>query len=102
MNLTIKERLSILQILPESGSLSDMVDIMEIVKKVRITQEEKTKVEYRETSGAITWNISKDEGADIDFTFEELSILKKAVSKVDKEGRVNMSNLDICLKINSL
>ena len=100
MNLTIKERLSILQILPESGSLSDMVDIMEIVKKVRITQEEKTKVEYRETS--ITWNISKDEGADIDFTFEELSILKKAVSKVDKEGRVNMSNLDICLKIKNL
>lgn len=102
MKLYVKERLSILQMLPENGSLSEMVDVMEIVKKVRITQEEKTKIEYKETSGSIIWNVTKDEGIDIEFTFEEISVLKSAVARMDKEKKINMSILDVCLRIKNL
>ena len=41
MKLNVKERVAILQMLPETGSLVEMVDIMEIVKKVRLEEEEK-------------------------------------------------------------
>ena len=102
MTLYVKERLAILQMLPENGSLSEMVDVMEIVKKIRITQEERTKIEYKETSGSIIWNISKDEGLDVDFTFEEISVLKDAVSRMDREKKINMSILDVCLRIKNL
>lgn len=102
MKLYVKERLAILQMLPENGSLSEMVDVMEIVKKIRITQEERTKIEYKETSGSIIWNISKDEGLDVDFTFEEISVLKDAVSRMDREKKINMSILDVCLRIKNL
>jgi hypothetical protein len=102
MKLYVKERLAMLQMLPENGSLSEMVDVMEIVKKIRITQEERTKIEYKETSGSIVWNISKDEGLDVDFTFEEISVLKDAVSRMDREKKINMSILDVCLRIKNL
>ena len=102
MVLKIKDRIAILDMLPQTGSISEMVDIMEIIKKMRVGKVEKDKVEYVETQNSISWNINLDEGKEIEFSFEELTILKTAVKKLDSEKRVNAANLDICLKINSL
>lgn len=102
MKLNVKERVAILQMLPETGSLVEMVDIMEIVKKVRLEEEEKNNIEFKETKNSLSWNTFKDLGKDIEFKHEEISILKAAVRRLDEEKRINVSNLDICLKINSL
>lgn len=102
MNLSVKDRIAIMDMLPQAGSISEMIDIMEIIKKVRLGQEEKTEIEFRESQGSISWNASSDKGKEIEFSFEELSILKAAVKKLDSEKKVNAANLDICLKINSL
>lgn len=102
MNLNVKDRVAIMEILPQTGNISEMIDTMEIVKKVRITKEEKDKIGYRELSHSISWDANLDEGKEVEFSFEELSILKAAVRKLDQEKRVNAANLDICLKINSL
>ena len=102
MKLNVKERVAILQMLPETGSLVEMVDIMEIVKKVRLEEEEKNNIEFKETRNSLSWNAVKDLGNDIEFKHEEISILKAAVRRLDEEKRINVSNLDICLKINSL
>lgn len=102
MNLSVQERIAILQMLPQNGSLYEMVDIMEIIKKVRITSEEKDKLEYAEGKGVISWNVNKDLGKEVEFSHDEISILKSAVKKLDEEKKVNAANLDICLKINSL
>ena len=102
MKLNVKERVAILQMLPETGSLVEMVDIMEIVKKVRLEEEEKNNIEFKETKNSLSWNAVKDLGKDIEFKHEEISILKAAVRRLDEEKRISVSNLDICLKINSL
>lgn len=102
MKLNVKERVAILQMLPETGSLVEMVDIMEIVKKVRLEEEEKNNIEFKETKNSLSWNAFKDLGKDIEFKHEEISILKAAVRRLDEEKGINVSNLDICLKINSL
>lgn len=102
MNLSVKDRIAIMDMLPQAGSISEMIDIMEIIKKVRLDQEEKSKIEFRESQGSISWNATLDKGKEIEFSFEELSILKVAVKKLDSEKKVNAANLDICLKINSL
>lgn len=102
MILNIKERLSIVQMLPENGSIVEMMDIMEIMKKVRIDHEEKIKVDYKEANGSITWNPSLDEGKEVVFKHEEITLLKDAVKKLDESKGVNFGNLDICIKLNSL
>ena len=102
MNLNVQERIAILQMLPQNGSLYEMVDIMEIIKKVRITSEEKDELEYMKGKGVISWNINKDLGKEVEFKHDEIGILKSAVKKLDEEKKVNVSNLDICLKINNL
>lgn len=102
MELKVKDRIAIMDMLPQVGSISDMVDIMEIIKKVRLSQEEKNKIEYKESKGSVSWNTLFDEGKEIEFTLDELNILKASVTKLDLEKKVNAANLDICLKINSL
>lgn len=102
MNLKIKDRIAIIQMLPQSGSLSEMVDIMEIVKKSRLTAQEKLDVDFKETANSAMWNIAKDLGVDVNFTLDELSVLKAAVKKLDLEKGITANNLEICLQINSL
>lgn len=102
VQLKIKDRLAILQMLPQQGSLEEMVDIMEIIKKIRLEQEEKDKVNYKELGQTISWDITKDVGKEVDFKFEEVQILKNAVKLLDDNKKVNISNFDICLKINQL
>lgn len=102
MKLNIKERLSILQMLPETGNIMEMVDIMEIIKKIRLSDTEKVDIDYKEANGTISWNINKDSGLDVEFTHDEVSILKNSVKKLDQDKKVNISNLDMCLKINKL
>lgn len=100
--LYIKDRLAILQMLPQQGSLQEMVDIMEIIKKIRVEQAEKEEIGYKENNQSISWDITKDKGKEIDFKYEEIAILKNAVKTLDESKRINAANLDICLKINSL
>lgn len=102
MELKVKDRIAIMDMLPQAGSISEMIDIMEIIKKVRLGQEEKTRIEFRESQGSISWNASLDKGKEIEFSFEELTILKTAVKKLDSEKKVNAANLDICLNISKL
>lgn len=102
MKLNIKDRLVIIQILPQTGSISEMVDVMEIVKKVRLSAEEKVEINYVETSNSASWNAAVDQGKDIEFSLDELNILRSAVKKLDEEKQINISNLDLCLKINKL
>lgn len=102
MELKIRDRIAIMDMLPKTGSIMEMVDIMGIIKKVRIEQEEKIQLNYKESNGVISWDIEFDKGKSVNFTFEELSILKESVKKLDSEKLVNAANLDICLKINSL
>lgn len=102
MELKIRDRIAIMDMLPKTGSIMEMVDIMGIIKKVRIEQEEKIQLNYKESNGIISWDIEFDKGKSVNFTFEELSILKESVKKLDSEKLVNAANLDICLKINSL
>lgn len=102
MNLTVRERLEIVQMLPQNGSIMEMIDIMSILKKIRLTQEEKTQIKYKELDNKIMWDASESLEKDITFTHEEITILKDSVHRLDKNKEVNPSNLDICIKINQL
>lgn len=102
MNLSINDRLAIIQLLPTTGSLTEVVDIIEIIKKVRVGQEEKDLLKFKETPESILWDSSLDSGKEIVFTHEEVAILKDAVKILDSKRLITFSNVDICLKIKNL
>ena len=61
MIFTIKDRLILLQILPTYGSLSEMVDVMDLAKELKLNDKEKQQINYNDKiNNQILWDISKD------------------------------------------
>lgn len=82
MELRIKERLYILQILPKEGSFSDFNQKRNILKKIAITEKEtKTfSIVERPEENRIEWDQKKDAAQPlvVEFTNDELLYMKRA------------------------
>lgn len=103
MILKIKERLILLQILPTQGSLSEMVEIMDLAKRLKLNDEEKNSVSFNEDSkGNITWDIDKDPNIDITISSDMIKILKETINKLDKDKKITPQLVDLAIKITKL
>ena len=60
MILNIKERLMLIGLIPQEGTLSEMVDIYDLVRELKLTDEEKELIGYKEGSLGASWNAEKD------------------------------------------
>ena len=103
MIFKIKERLILLQILPTQGSLSEMVEIMDLAKQLKLNDEEKNSVSFNEDSkGNITWDIDKDPNIDITISSDMIKILKETINKLDKDKKITPQLVDLAVKITKL
>ncbi len=103
MIFKIKERLILLQILPTQGSLSEMVEIMDLAKQLKLNDEEKNSVSFNEDSkGNITWDIDKDPNIDITISSDMIKILKETINKLDKDKKITPQLVDLAIKITKL
>lgn len=103
MIFKIKERLILLQILPTQGSLSEMVEIMDLAKQLKLNDEEKNSVSFSEDSkGNITWDIDKDPNIDITISSDMIKILKETINKLDKDKKITPQLVDLAIKITKL
>lgn len=100
--MSIKDRLTIMALLPSSGKMTDLVEIIDLVKLIKFTEEEKTQIEYKEVDGRIMWNPTKEVIKEIEINFEQLRIIKEQIQKLDKEEKINLNTLDTCLKFSKL
>jgi vacuolar-type H+-ATPase subunit B/Vma2 len=82
MELGIKDRIYIPQMLPEKNSFAEFSLKKSIVGKVAITEKDRTDYEIKEDKekGMITWNVEKEKSMPlvIEFTKEELAYIKKS------------------------
>lgn len=103
MILNIKDRIILLQLLPTQGSLSEMVDIMDLAKKIKLDDNTKKLISYVEDkNGNISWDIDKDPNIEVELTNDITNILKKVISNLDKEKKITAQMLDLALKISKL
>ncbi len=99
MKLKIKDRLIVLGLLPQEGSLSQMVDIYDLARELKLSDEEKEEVGYNENGQSITWDYNKDPNKDITFSKDQMSIFMGAIDKLDKQGKINLSQIETILKV---
>lgn len=103
MKLNIKDRLTILQILPTQGSLSEMVDIMDLAKELKLNDTEKTSIQYSvDEHGNVRWNPALDPNKEIALNSGQVEILKNVIKELDSQKKINAYTLDLALKIQAL
>lgn len=99
MELTIKDRLMIIGMLPQEGSLEDMVDIYDLVRELRLTDEEKALINYNENGKSIIWDTDKDPKKDVNLSSNQLSIFNKTIDNLDKQKKIGLGQIETILKI---
>lgn len=99
MQLTIKDRLMIIGMLPQEGSLEEMVDIYDLVRELKLTDEEKTLISYKENGKSIIWDIDKDPRKDITLSSNQLKIFNSAVDNLDKQKKIGLGQIETILKV---
>lgn len=70
IDLNVKDRLAIISILPTQGSITDLVEVMEIIKKIKFSEQEKQDLSFSEDNGKITWDMSLEKDNSFDLSFE--------------------------------
>jgi len=100
MKLTIKDRLVIGNLYPKEGDILTQLLVKSIKEKVRITEEEIKEIQLRKfPNGNISYQTDRAKELLVDFTEDELTVLKQQVEKLDKQKKVTQSLVDLCIKI---
>lgn len=101
MKLTILERLTLPNFIPERAGLITMRLSRNILDMVAFTTEEITRFELEDLSeGRIKWNKNKEEIKEFNFSKEQMFILKEKVKELDGNGQITHEMLDLAIKIN--
>ncbi len=98
MKLTTKDRVIFNSLYPKENNIISQTLIRDIDNKVRLTQDEFKKIDFKIEGGKATWN-DKSKDKDVEFTELELNLLKSQVDKLDKEKKITQAMLDVCLNI---
>lgn len=87
MELTVKDRLYIPALLPKEGNFKQFNLKKEIIRKIEISESERTELNLRENEETkrIEWDTEKDALVHIDFSTEELTYLKEVCEKLSDE-----------------
>jgi hypothetical protein len=99
MKLAVKERILIAGIYPRESNIINQTIVKDISDKVKILQDEMKEINLKLDGGQFTWDNKKAVDKDVEFTDLELQLLKGQVDKLDKENKITMDILDLCLKI---
>ena len=103
MILSIKDRLLLPELLPESGDIIEMLLRRSITEKIKLTAKEISDYNIKsEKPGFITWDENKAVEKDIHMEDAEINLIKKGYAEADKAKKITERLLDLCLKIRDL
>ena len=60
VNLNVKDRLTLITILPTQGKITELVEVMDLVRLIRLTEEEKSEINNKEEDGRVIWDHNKE------------------------------------------
>lgn len=93
MKIFIYDKINIQILLIKQGSLKDLMSIKKLKDKFKISKEDikfyniRFKKNQNQTS-SITWDEKKDLGVEMEFTQEEVNLIKRSLDYADKENRI--------------
>lgn len=90
----------LLGVLPQEGTLSEMVDIYDLARELKISDQEKQEVSFIESGSYIKWDDEKDPNKDIPINSDQLKIMKNTIDRLDKEGKIKLEMIPLIKKLN--
>lgn len=80
-----------------------MVDILELAKQLKLSDEEKQQISYNiDGNKQITWNIDADPNKQFVLNSDTINLLKNTIQQLDSQKKITINMVDIVLKIQNL
>lgn len=104
IELNATERLMYQKLFPETESTDGLVLMDELDKKLKLSPEERKKIELAELPGKVSWNVDKAEKLVEEFELSgvEISFLKTNEERVSKAKAAPRAMLSLNLKIRDM
>jgi hypothetical protein len=94
VELTIKERIMLLNVMPQAKSLASMRVVKDLGHKLGLALEEFEKWGVSEAPGRIEWKVpDKETATELDFAKKELDIIGEALHELDEQEKVDVEHL---------
>lgn len=104
IELGIIDRLTLPGILPEKGGLVEQITAKDIRKKVEFSQADTKLYEMEDIinpdgSTGVKFNLGKDKSVAVKFSDEEMRLILRAITQLDKQKGITQHNLETILKL---
>ena len=99
MKMTIKERMTFGELLPDKGNIVTLTIAQDIKKKTEITQEDIKTYDIVSDEKGVKWNADVVQEKEVKFSGLELDFLKEQVAALDKKSEIPSRLFDVCVKI---
>ena len=97
MELNVKERLALLQMIPQiQGNLATLRILSDLARNLGFTESEHADLKFKQTAGKLEWRGSLDR--DIDIGPVALKAVQKHLQALDRKGKLTMDHLSLCDK----
>lgn len=97
--VNVKERLSLLQLLPTQGSITEMVEVYDLARELKLSDDEKGLINYSEDNANIRWDSTKDPNKEITINSSQYKILMESIDKLDAQKQIPLSMVPLILKL---
>lgn len=95
--LSVKERLIVLSLLPKEGSLQNMRLLRECKEELSFSKEEHEKLQFKQLpDGSVQWNEAGEVSKEVEFCTPIEDIMVDVVTKLDEAGKITEELLPIC------
>jgi hypothetical protein len=96
MKLSIRQRLLLLPVLPEKGSLLTIRIVRELREALSFDEGEIVEFNLMQNNGRVTWDESKDKGKEIDIGPRAQTIILDRLKELDSSQALTTDHLEIC------
>jgi len=95
MLLNIKERLLLLNILPQENNFVTLKIVRKIQEELSFSEQELKEADIQTNEGKVFWNQSKNVEKEITIGEKATDIIIEALKKLDKENKLTMDFLEL-------
>ena len=93
MELGINERIALLQILPKEGDYLTYKILQDLKNELSFTEKEIDDWKIVISDNRMTWDVKKERKKKVNIGEKATEVIREAFKKLDKEKKINSSNI---------
>ena len=102
LTLTVKDRFTIPELLPERSNLVDQYLAKDIIDKIALSQEERESIGLKAGQGFLEWRDGATCDKDVEFTSAEINYLDRCIKQKSQDNQIHRDMLDTITKVSKL